>query len=214
MEPCPLCKQEVCACDKKDENGLEITAIDAELLQKKMTESASDLVVINVLSEEYYNDCHIKGSINIPLFNLKDKAQALDKNKKIIVYCTNKMCTASSAAFKILKELGFEHVFAYEGGMADWHKRNFPTKGACSLPYLEQQSMSKNKKEYYLKGFILSAIVSLVAALCCFTPLLSVLLALIGLTAILAYADYIFLPVLVLSVLAMIYFFLKWQRSL
>lgn len=74
--------------------------------------------------------------------------------------------------------------------------------------------MLRNEKGFYFKGFVVATITSLFAGLCCFTPFLSVFLALIGLTVILAYADYILLPVLILSVLATIYFFLKWQQKI
>lgn len=138
MEPCPLCKKETCACDAT-QNDHAVVTIDAQKLKDQMAELSYDLIVINVLNEEYYKDCRIENSINIPLFALKEKAQKLDKCKTMVIYCTNSMCTASSAAFKIFKDLGFEHVYAYEAGMADWYKRGFPIEGECSLAYLKSE---------------------------------------------------------------------------
>ena len=65
---------------------------------------------------------HIAGSINVPFEKVKDTAtkENWDKNVSIVTYCSNYACSASGAAAKELKELGFSNVSAYEGGMAEW----------------------------------------------------------------------------------------------
>lgn len=52
-----------------------------------------------------------------------------------------------------------------------------------------------------------------VAALCCFTPLLVWILAALGLAAFTAYLDYVLLPMLFLSVAALIYGYDTWQKN-
>ncbi len=103
------------------------------------------LVVINVLSEEYYQDCHIKGSINVPLDTLPAYAKTLDKNLTVVVYCASYMCSASRKAWHILHDLGFEKVLAYEGGMAKWYGQGLPGEGACSKEYLKQRHEKPEK---------------------------------------------------------------------
>ena len=49
--------------------------ITAEQLREKM-QTNNTLMVINVLAEEYYKKCHIKGSVNIPYAQLKDSVEA------------------------------------------------------------------------------------------------------------------------------------------
>lgn len=97
-----------------------------------------DFVLVNVLDKEYYDDCHIEGSINVPFMELEKYAQEhWDKeNTQIVLYCGNYKCTASGVGVKMLQEQGFKHVWAYEGGSAEWMHQNLPVKGTCKEVYL------------------------------------------------------------------------------
>ncbi len=53
-----------------------------------------------------------------------------------------------------------------------------------------------------------------IAAVCCFTPALVILLGAIGLSAWLAWLDYILLPGLVLFAAFTLFAFLRWRRTL
>jgi len=97
------------------------------------------LVVINVLDKNIYDDCRIKGSINVPFDKVEEYAKGLDKNTHVVLYCTNYMCTASGAAARMLKKMGFENVWAYEAGMADWFQNKLPVEGACKESYLNMR---------------------------------------------------------------------------
>jgi len=135
IQSCPLCKGSICVCDKdKGKNG--VIAITAEALKEKINKQP-DLLLINVLSKDYFDDCHIKGSINIPFDVFEKRISELDKNRDIVVYCSNYMCSASAAAYKILKKNGFEKVKAFEGGMKEWYDKGYPSQGACALTYLK-----------------------------------------------------------------------------
>lgn len=100
------------------------------------------LYVINVLDKESYADCRIAGSENVPFEQVETFAKDLDKNTEIVVYCANYMCSASAAAVQKLKEMGFEHVWAYEGGTAEWYQMGlkaegkYPIEGTCQASYL------------------------------------------------------------------------------
>jgi len=52
---------------------------------------------------------------------------------------------------------------------------------------------------------------TVIAALCCFTPALVVLLGVVGLSAITGYLDYVLMPALVIFVLITIY--ALWRRQ-
>lgn len=100
----------------------------------------SGLVVINVLDKDLYDDCHIKGSINVPYENLEKFVQDLDKDSsEIVVYCSNYMCSTSGVAAKQLTQMGFKHVWAYEGGTAEWHQMGLPVEGTCKSSYLSNK---------------------------------------------------------------------------
>ena len=96
------------------------------------------LKVINALNPEYYADAHIKGSMNVPLSELKDFAQYMAKETPIVVYCASYICPISAQAWHTLHELGFENVRAYEGGMNEWYHAGLPTIGNCTMDYLKQ----------------------------------------------------------------------------
>lgn len=99
----------------------------------------SGLLVVNVLSEPLYDDCHIKGSINVPYGELDTFFEILDPEAQVVFYCSNYMCTSSGYAAKKLKDKGFEHVWAYEGGTAEWYQLGLPTEGPANEAYLKKE---------------------------------------------------------------------------
>ena len=101
------------------------------------------LLVINALRKQYYKDCHILGSINVPLDELSIYAKKLDTTMPIVVYCASYSCPVSSKAWHILNGLGFTNVRAYEGGMAEWVQKGYLAKGACQEEYLSRQEKSE-----------------------------------------------------------------------
>jgi rhodanese-related sulfurtransferase len=90
-------------------------------------------IVINALDREHYQDCHIKNSINVPLDALTEYAKQLKKDDYIIVYCAHYDCPVSKNAYKLLTQLGFTHVAAYEGGIVEWRQKQYPLVGNCAL---------------------------------------------------------------------------------
>jgi len=110
--------------------------------KEEAQEGGGKLYVINVLDKQSHSDCAIAGSINVPFEGIAAFAQKLDKNVEIIVYCANYMCSSSGAAAKELQNMGFQRVWAYEGGTAEWYQMNrketgrYPVQGACKASYL------------------------------------------------------------------------------
>lgn len=105
------------------------------------------VVVINVLSHEYYKDCHIKTSISIPLDQLEQTSKQLDKDTEIVVYCASNECPLSRKAYKLLKKLGFEKVLEYSDGIREWVHRGFPTEGTCKADFFQHPHKSPLPKE-------------------------------------------------------------------
>ncbi len=99
---------------------------------------ADNVLVINVLPKDTFDDCRIKGSINVSLDELGAYAQNRDKDQKIVVYCASYSCPMSRKAWHLLHDMHFKHVYAYEGGVAEWRQKGYPTEGACQMDYLEQ----------------------------------------------------------------------------
>lgn len=95
-------------------------------------------LVINVLAEENYQDCHIKGSIHVPYDELRDYAQNLNKNQEIVVYCAHYDCPKSKQAYELLQKMGFTNIAAYEGGIREWLQLGLPVQGKCKADYLKE----------------------------------------------------------------------------
>jgi rhodanese-related sulfurtransferase len=103
-------------------------AISREQLKDRMGQD-NNLVLVEVLSPEQYKTGHIPGAINIPLDDEFDRAvqEAIaDKSKDVVVYCASKDCHASPEAAQRMDELGYQHVYDYEEGKADWQDAGLP----------------------------------------------------------------------------------------
>ena len=61
--------------------------------------------IINVLSEEAYNDCHIKNTVNAPLLKLAEYVKKFPKDTELIVYCASYICSASKNAWRLLVDI-------------------------------------------------------------------------------------------------------------
>jgi rhodanese-related sulfurtransferase len=132
---CSCCEKN-CACretkksHESTQNG-DIKTITAEQLLKKMKAKPAPIVV-NVLSQESFNKCHIKDSINVPLDQLQGVAgESWEKNDDIVLYCASEECPMSKNAYKLLYKLGFMRICAFEGGMREWCEKRYPTVGRC-----------------------------------------------------------------------------------
>lgn len=106
------------------------------------------LVVVNVLDKALHEDCHIKGSVNVPFEDVQEYAVAnWSKDTELVFYCANYKCTASGEAARQLKALGYEKVYAYEAGTAEWKKLGYPIEGACKKPYLNDYEKPEGLQE-------------------------------------------------------------------
>jgi rhodanese-related sulfurtransferase len=114
---------------------LNIAEVTADDLKAHM-ETGSSLIVINVLDKQWYDDCRIKGSINVPLAHLKERAATWNKNQRMVLYAAQYKSSAARDAFQILDDMGFTNIATYEGGMREWFAKRFPTEGACQMDYL------------------------------------------------------------------------------
>lgn len=93
--------------------------VSTEELEQKFEND--EFVLIDVLSEEHFEDEHIKGAVNIPLDQIASTAlDRFEKDQDVVVYCKDLDCSASPKAAKKLEKLGFEDVKDYEVGLEGW----------------------------------------------------------------------------------------------
>lgn len=103
-------------------------------------DEAPQLVVINVLDPSYYQDCHIRGSINVPFEQFEEKIKTLSKNNSYVVYCSNYACTAAPYAVKMMLDAGFASAALFPGGIVDWYQQKLPYDGPAQLQYLQEEN--------------------------------------------------------------------------
>lgn len=104
--------------DKKDFEELISTPLIKTVNQKvgkSMVETGH--VPIDVRYAEEFDDAHIPGAILMPLFELRNRMQELDKSKKYVVYCHSG--SRSAVATLVLSQNQFD-VVSLEGGLRDW----------------------------------------------------------------------------------------------
>jgi rhodanese-related sulfurtransferase len=80
---------------------------------------------VEVLAEQHYREAHLPGAVNVPFdedFDLHIRYAIPDKNTPVIVYCADRDCALSPKAAKQLDRLGYNKVFEYRGGKADWQR--------------------------------------------------------------------------------------------
>lgn len=85
-----------------------------------------DLIILDVREEKERKSGFIANDVHIPLAQVKNKLDSLDKNKKILVYCRSGSRSAHIAGLLTRNE--FEHVYSLKGGINAWKKANLPIK--------------------------------------------------------------------------------------
>jgi rhodanese-related sulfurtransferase len=104
--------------------------IDRRSLQERI-ENNSNLKLVEVLAPKQYDDFHLPGAMNVPLETDFEEGiqQAIpDKTSKVVVYCWDEDCDASSKAGRKMEQLGYEHVYHYKAGKKDWKEAGLPVR--------------------------------------------------------------------------------------
>ena len=108
------------ACGQDTENNQEavyvnITAEEA----KRIMDSEEGYVILDVRTQEEYDQGHIPGAIVISHEEIAEKAEKVltDKDQLILVYCRSGR--RSKIAAEALVELGYTNIKEF-GGIIDW----------------------------------------------------------------------------------------------
>ena len=78
-------------------------------------------VILDVRTEDEYNEGMIKGAVNIDIYKGQGfiyLIEELDKSKNYYVYCRSG--ARSAQACSIMNQLGFENTYNLLGGMIEW----------------------------------------------------------------------------------------------
>ena len=107
-----------CGQDKENDQGAVYMNITAEEA-KQIMDSEEGYIILDVRTQEEYDQGHIPGAIVISHEEIAEKAEDVltDKNQLILVYCRSGR--RSKIAAEALVELGYTNIKEF-GGIIDW----------------------------------------------------------------------------------------------
>lgn len=101
-----------------DEHGLENNYKNTTTNEEVLERAAIGGIILDVREEAEYAFGHIEGSKSIPIGELENRLEELDKNQEIYVVC--RTGSRSDLAAKKLTEIGFTKVYNVLPGMTSW----------------------------------------------------------------------------------------------
>ena len=107
-----------CGQDKENNQGAVYVNITAEEA-KQIMDSEEGYIILDVRTQEEYDEGHIPGAIVISHEEIAKKAEEVltDKEQLILVYCRSGR--RSKIAAEALVELGYTNIKEF-GGIIDW----------------------------------------------------------------------------------------------
>ncbi len=91
---------------------------------RELIEKNSPLVILDVRTIQEFEDGHIEGATNIPVDELEQRLEELDKNDETLVYC--RTGNRSTRAVQILRENGFNKIYHMADGIVGWERAGLP----------------------------------------------------------------------------------------
>ena len=85
---------------------------------KDLRDNGASLLLLDVRERWEYDICHIQGSVNIPMSEIMEKLDKLERNRETVVLCHHGMRSLQVVNF--LENAGFKNVKNLEGGIAAW----------------------------------------------------------------------------------------------
>jgi rhodanese-related sulfurtransferase len=104
-----------------DRKGLE--PVDRRALLAKVRDG--EVTLLDVRPVEEYRAGHIRGSLSIPLKELKRRLSELPKDRDVVAYCRGPYCVLAVEAVAILRKCGFS-AFRLEDSIQDWRAEGLP----------------------------------------------------------------------------------------
>ena len=107
-----------CGKDKEKDQGAVYVNITAEEA-KQIMDTEDGYIILDVRTQEEYDEGHIPGAIVISHEGIAEKAEDVltDKDQLILVYCRSGR--RSKIAAEALVELGYTNIKEF-GGIIDW----------------------------------------------------------------------------------------------
>ena len=98
----------------------DVTVAEASILIGDKPE----LVILDVRTQTEYDDGHLEGAVLIPVQELPDRLDELDKGDELLVYC--RTGNRSGTAVGILEDNGFTKIYHMNDGISTWISEGYP----------------------------------------------------------------------------------------
>ena len=108
------------ACGQTEEKAQEAVYVNITAQEaKEIMDTQKGYIILDVRTQEEYDQGHIPGAILIPDTEIEERAEDVltDKDQLILVYCRSGR--RSKLASEILVELGYTNIREF-GGIIDW----------------------------------------------------------------------------------------------
>ena len=108
------------ACGQTEEKAQEAVYVNITAQEaKEIMDTQEGYIILDVRTQEEYDQGHIPGAILIPDTEIEERAEDVltDKDQLILVYCRSGR--RSKLASEILVELGYTNIREF-GGIIDW----------------------------------------------------------------------------------------------
>lgn len=96
---------------------MPITQCTAQHLQQRL-QNGDDLLLLDVREPNEFAFAHIDGSVHIPLNQIPERVQELNKMQDIVVICHHGMRSQQACFF--LEQYGFNQLYNLKGGIDAW----------------------------------------------------------------------------------------------
>ncbi len=122
--------------DKKDES-LSLSNLTRDVFNQPRLISLTQayelykdkILFVDARDPEEYEDGHIAGATNLPLFRLDEytgRISSMGKSEPLVIYCEGADCDMSIRLGNELFSKGFKKVFVFFGGWEEWKEADYP----------------------------------------------------------------------------------------
>jgi rhodanese-related sulfurtransferase len=99
--------------------------ISIDEVYQRLQNADPDMLLVNVVDEEFYDLGHIEGSLTIPWDTLSGNLDQLDPDMHIVIYCRRGV--RSESAYDTLAGNGYPQVWVMDGGIEAWIAAGYAT---------------------------------------------------------------------------------------
>ena len=101
--------------------------------------------LVDVLPASEYKKEHLPHAVNVPLQTMtSETTRSLRKDVAVIMYCSDFQCYLSARAAWRLESMGFQEVYRYTPGKADWLAAGWETEGTQAKRLRLRQMIHKD----------------------------------------------------------------------